>query len=269
MAAHVDILDQPEPLGRWFVGSLILHISLVGAITGYTLIRGHSENWGDPGGGGMGAVQVNPVASINLPAKTGPKNPVADDSESHVPTPPPTKQKAQPKPKVEPETKAIPLKSDKAQKDRLRNMEHAYSPPNTYRQQQQDASNQMYSSSQGVNTDMYSRSGAGGVGVGTDSVLGTRFGAYATMLRNKVAQNWHTNDVNPRYSTAPEVVVHFTLLRNGSVVPSSVRVVQGSNIGPLDVSAQRAILDASPFAPLPAGFDKDQADLELHFLLRR
>ena len=270
MSPHVDILDQPEPLGRWFVGSVILHVSIAVSIAGYTVIKsGSKENWGDVNGGGMGSVAVNVVSSIRLPSTTGPKNPVANDTESHVPEPPP-KPKAPPKAKTpEPDTDAIPLKGRNAAKKAPKVVKE-YSPPNTYRAQQKDLPNQLYSTQgQQVNTDLYSMSGAGGVGIGTDSPLGTRFGYYATIIRNKVAQNWHTSEVNPRISTAPEVVVRFTLRRDGSVVPGSARVVQSSGIGPLDFSAQRAVLDASPFGPLPAQFERDQADLELHFLLRR
>ena len=269
MAAHADILDQPEPLKKGFAGSVVLHLSIVAAVAGYTWVHGSSkENWGDVNGGGMGSVAVNVVPSIRLPTPTGPKNPVANDTESHVPEPPKTK----PQPKVktpEPDATAIPLRSKKAPKKAPRVMTD-YSPPNTYRAQQKDLPNQLTATQgQQVNTDLFSMTGAGGVGIGTDSPLGLRFGYYATIIRDKVARNWHTNDVDGRVRTAPETVVRFTLRRDGSVVPGSTKVVQSSGIGTLDISAQRAILDASPFGNLPPQFDKDQADLELHFLLRR
>ena len=37
----------------------------------------------------------------------------------------------------------------------------------------------------------------------------------------------------------------------------------------LDYSVQRAILEASPFPPIPAGFDKDSARVEFTFELKR
>jgi periplasmic protein TonB len=195
---------------------------------------------------------------------------VANDTQSHVPEPKPT---PKPPPKVktpEPDANAIPLKDKSAAKRMARQVAREYAPPNKYREHQKDLPNQLYSSSgQQVSSNMFSMAGAGGVGIGTDSPLGTRFGYYADIIRNKVAQNWHTGEVDPRISTAPEVVVRFTLRRDGSVVPSSAKVVQGSGIGPLDNSAIRAILDASPFGTLPAQYEKDTADLELHFVLRR
>ncbi|MGO9260510.1 MAG: energy transducer TonB [Bryobacteraceae bacterium] len=271
MAAHGDILDQTDPLGRWFAGSLVLHLSLFAAVAGYGLVKSSSkENWGDVNGGGMGAVAVNVVSSIKLPRTTGPTNPVANDTESHVPEPKPTP-KTLPKVKApEPDANAIPLKSRNALKKAPKKVARDYSPPNKFREQQKDLPNQLYShEGQQVNTDLYNKAGAGGVGIGTDSPFGNRFGPYATMLRNKVAQNWRANDVNPRIQSAPEVVVEFLVNRDGSVPQNSVRVVQTSGIRELDVSAQRAILDASPFGPLPAQFEKSQADIELHFQLRR
>lgn len=269
MSAHIDILDQPEPLKKGLVGSLILHVSLFAGILSYTVLKSSTkENWGEVNGGGMGSVAVNVVSSIRLPSTTGPRNPVANDTESHVPEPPP---KVKPKVRTpEPDADAIPLKSRSALKKARQRTMTEYAPPNTYRAQQKDLPNQLYSTSgQQVNTNLYSMTGAGGVGIGTDSPLGTRFGAYATMLRNKVAQHWNTGDINPRIQTAPEVIVEFLINRDGSVPSGSVKVVQTSGIRELDFSAQRAILDATPFGALPPQFEKSQADIELHFQLRR
>jgi len=268
MAAHIDILDQKEPLARSFLGSLLLHVSLFAAIVFLTIVRHSTESWGDVNGGGMGSVAVNVVSSIHLPTPTGPTNPVANDTQSHVPEPKPTP-KVKPKPKLEADADAIPIKSHKSKKT-PKQVAREYTPPNKFREQQKDLPNQLYSSQgQQVNTNLYAMAGAGGVGIGTDSPIGSRFGYYATMIKSKVADKWHTSEVDPRLQSAPEVVVRFTLRRDGSVVPGSAKVVQSSGIGPLDISAQRAILDASPFGPLPAQFEKDEADLELHFILRR
>ncbi len=268
MASHADILEQKEPLGRFFAGSVILHISVAAAIVGYGVYQtSHRESWGDPNGGGMGAVPVS-VVSIRLPTPTGPTNPVASDTESHVPEPKPTPKPAPKAKPAEPDAKAIPIKSKKAVLEAEKPFLRQYTPPNnTWRQQQIDRPNQMTTTvGQQLSSNMYAMSGAGGVGIGTDSPLGTRFGYYAELIRNKVALNWHADS---RLNGSPEFVVRFTLLRDGSVVPSSVRIVQGSGNGPLDLSAERAILDASPFGPLPAQFEQNQADLELHFVLRR
>jgi protein TonB len=113
---------------------------------------------------------------------------------------------------------------------------------------------------------MVGQTGGGGVGFG-NSPFGRRFGNYATILRDSVARKWNTSDVDPRVRTAPPVVVMFTILRNGQV--KNVRVVQRSGMSLLDSSAERAIYDAAPFAPLPSQYEGSEATIEFWFELTR
>ena len=267
MSPHVDILDDRDRLAIPFWSSLILHVSVAATLVfyGHVGLSSRTPLIGDPRGGGFGSVVVNPTASIPLPPKSGPENPVANDTQSHVPTPPP-KQKAQPKAKA-PEPDAIPIKSRNAKK---RESERAFSPPNKWREQQKDLPNQVYSDKgQAVSSSMYNMAGGGGVGVGTNSPFGMQFGGYATALRDKVAQNWKTADIDPRIQTAPAVVMTFTIRRDGSLAPGSVKVSQTSGNRALDFSAQRAVYDAAPFGSLPPGFPRSEAAVELRFELRR
>ena len=265
MAPHIDILDQPEPLGKSLAGSVALHLS-VGAAVLISAWIGHGSRvqWGDVNGGGMGSVTVNVVPRIPLPGRSGPINPVANDTESVVPTPPP---KAKPKPKVEaPEPNAIAIKSRNAERKASR----AASAPNKFREQQQDLPNQVYSSAgQAVVSPMYGMTGGGGVGIGTSSPFGAQFGWYVNLLRDQVARNWRTSDLDPRLRSAPQVWVTFTIRRDGSVAPGSVRITQRSGNQALDFSAQRAILDAAPFQPLPPQFQRNEVEIEFRFELRR
>jgi len=266
MAAHADILDQPERLSKPFWGSMVLHVSAVCVVLLLTTIEENARlRMGSPTGGGIGSVMVSPVATIPLPSRSGPENPVANPTESAVPEPPKAKTKAQPKVKAV-EEKAIPLKSRNAEKRPA----EAASRPNKWREQQKDLPNQTYSDvGQQVNTKMYGITGGGGVGVGDSSPFGTQFGWYATALRDQVARNWNTTGLDPRITTAPAVVVSFTIKRDGTVDARSVRVVQTSGNSVLDVSAQRAVLEAVPFPALPPQFPRDHADVELRFELRR
>jgi protein TonB len=265
MTPHTDILDQPEPLGKSLAGSMALHIS-VGAALLMSAWMGHGPGaqWGDINGGGLGSVAVNVVPRIPMPGRSGPINPVANDTESVVPTPPP-KTKAQRKVE-EQELNAIAIKSRNASKKASR----AASAPNKFREQQQDLPNQVYSSAgQAVVSPMYGMPGGGGVGIGTRSPFGTQFGWYVNLLRDQVARNWRTGELDPRLRTAPPVVVTFTIRRDGSVAAGSVRVTQRSGNQALDYSAQRAILDAAPFQALPPGFQRSEAEIEFWFELRR
>lgn len=56
-------------------------------------------------------------------------------------------------------------------------------------------------------------------------------------------------------------------MRDGSV--RNVSLLQTSGISTLDYSVQRAISDASPFPPIPPGFDKDHMRVEFTFELKR
>jgi protein TonB len=82
-----------------------------------------------------------------------------------------------------------------------------------------------------------------------------------------VASKWKTSDIAASIRTAPQVVVTFTLRRDGSA--SNVHVTQSSGNSALDRSGVRAILDAAPFPKLPPNFPKDQTDIDFVFELKR
>jgi protein TonB len=52
------------------------------------------------------------------------------------------------------------------------------------------------------------------------------------------------------------------------VDPRSVKLTGSSGNAALDISAQRAVLDAAPFLQLPTGFPKNEAQVELRFNLK-
>jgi periplasmic protein TonB len=268
MTARLDILDQPERLRGPFWTSVAFHAGMFGAFFALSVINpfsGKVEHWGDPKGGGFGSVAVTAVPSIPLPNRGAVPNPVANDTESQVPQAP-SKVKAQPKVKA-PDPDAIPIKSRHA---RERAPREAAAAPNKYADQQPVRPGQLYSTGgAAANSPLYNQPGAGGVGFGNNSPFGTQFGAYANMLRQKIASNWHTTDVNPRLQTAPVVVVQFTIRRDGSMPQGLPRIVQSSGDTTLDRSAQRAIMDAAPFQPLPPQFDRNEANVELGFQLKR
>jgi protein TonB len=80
-----------------------------------------------------------------------------------------------------------------------------------------------------------------------------------------VAQFWNTTDI--RANHAPVVGVTFMLHRDGSV--TGIRISQRSGISALDLSAQRAVMDAAPFPQLPPQFPKNQAEIEFLFQLKQ
>ena len=259
-----DTLDQRQGLGGFVWRSIGFHLTIVALGVAYAIAGKHLPEWGDKNGGAMGSVAVTPVASIPLPSRAAPPNPVANPTESMVPSAPP---KAKPQVKHEaPPPDAIPLKSKNQPKPERREA----AAPNKFREQQPDLDNQLYSThDRAVSSPMFQMQGAGGVGIGTTSPLGQQFGWYAKLIIDQVGRNWHTNTLDPRLTTAPVAIVTFTIRRDGSVPPDSVKVAQSSGLLPVDLSARRAVLDASPFQALPPGFNRNEAQIELRFELRR
>jgi protein TonB len=266
MTAHAEVLDQRERIASSFWGSVGLHALVAVSVLGYGVLEAtRKPMMGDKDGGRMGAVAVNAVHSIPLPSRNAPTNPLANPTESQAPTPPP---KIKPLTKVkDPEPNAIPLKSKLAPK-KPQPIEAAA--PNKFREQQPELPNQVYNhSGQALSTPMVQMPGAGGVGIGTDSPLGQQFGAYAKLIIDRVAQHWQTTTLNARIQTAPTVVVTFVINRDGSVPQNTIKIGQSSGILPVDISAQRAVMDAAPFPTLPAGYPRNDAQIELRFELRR
>ncbi len=260
---HPDILDQHERLRKPFLAAVLLHGSIVGI--GMVLSVMHwagTERWGDPNSLAGGSVGITPVASIPLPSRQAPPNPVANDTESMVPQAP--AEKIKPK-AVQEDPNAIPLKS-KSKKD-IRKAAEAFERQHKF-VAKDIKPNQVFSrEGPALSSTMYSRSGGGGVGSGTGSPFGTRLGWYEKILRDRVAQNWRSQDLDRRLQSAPAVVVLFTLMRDGSI--RNVRISQSSGNFAYDQSAQRAIEVSAPFPPLPREFERDSANLEFWFRLEK
>jgi periplasmic protein TonB len=261
MERPADVLDIRENLRRPFVTAISLHgVVLAGLIyTGWIATRPR-DTLGDPNSLGGGAYAVTPVSQIPMPLRSGPKQPVANDTESEVPA----AAKPEPRKRVkEPPPDAIPMPSKKMPKPR---QQTSYS---SSRGTQEPAPNQVTSASgAAASSPIFAQApGAGGVGVGPGAPFGQRFGGYAQLIRDRIAREWRTDQVDPRMQTAPPVIVTFEILRNGQV--RSIRMQQSSGILSLDNSAQRAIQSAAPFPELPAGYDRDSAVIEIWFQLKR
>jgi TonB family protein len=259
---HPDILDQHEGLKKPLLTAVLLHGSIAGLAVLFSVMKwGGVERWGDPNSLGGGAVGITPVSSIPLPSREGPRSPLANDTESQVPSPPP--EKAKPIEKEIPD--AIPIKGKPKTKRDIRKAaemferQHKFTPKDV-------KPNQVYSKTgAALNSEMFSRAGGGGVGSGTGNPFGTRLGWYEKLLRDRVAQNWRSQDLDRRLQNP--VVVLFTLMRDGSI--RNVRVTQSSGNVAYDLSAQRAIETSAPFPALPREFERDSANLEFWFRLEK
>lgn len=259
MVHRVDILDERESLRNPLFGSLAFHAGIVALSIAFVAIRGSQvERWGDPKSLGGGAVGITPVERIPLQSRQGRINPVANDTESQIPSAP---AKPQPKQAVREDPNAIALKSRNAQKK-----PSPKTAPQKYSPIKEPRPNQVYSSTgQAATSPMFSQApGGGNVGSGSSSPFGNRFGYYEQLIRDKVARNWRSQELDS--SVRNPVVVLFDILRNGSV--QNVRVSRPSGNFAADQSAQRAILMSNPFPPLPAQYERDVATIEFVFRLQ-
>ena len=262
MVEHIDILEGGESLRRPLAWSIAFHVSVFVLIALQSMAGSRPrELWGNPNSLGGSAVGITPVSQIPLPSRGGPVNPLARDTESSVPEPP--EAKPQPRARPEEDPAAIAIKGREAAKRQQRQVARQLSRLETPR-----SPGQLYSTEgRALSSPMVSQSGSGGVGIGAGGAFGTRFGYYRDLLEQMVGRKWQTNDVDRRLQTAPPVIVTFVIRRNGT--STDVRLEQSSGNRALDYSALRAVYEAAPFPPLPAGYEHNEAKIEFWFQLKR
>jgi protein TonB len=256
------VQHREENLKAGLAGSFLLHTLLVGGaiLWGYVQL-GPREVWGDPNAVPGSGFAITPVDRIPMPTRAALPNPKADDSEFDVERAEKKDRDRDRVAKTEPD--AIALNSNDARKPNERPTSRYQ-----YRSSEELRKNQLRSTAgQAMSNPMYGTVGAGGVGVGTGTPFGNRFGAYADLLRRRISEKWRTNDVDPLVRNARPAIVSFDILRNGQV--RNVNIVQSSGIPTLDFSARRAVLEAAPLPELPREFERDSANVEFTFQLQR
>jgi TonB family protein len=253
------VLMQPEPKGRSFVLSMVLHGSMVGAFLVLNWMHANGPKFGDPNAGGA-AVGVEAVDKIPLP-HTGPPNPVAHESESEAPQAPPEKVE-----KVKQDVPRDAVKLNIEEKKSKAKAKEDSTPPRHFKSFEELQKNQLTSRApQAVSSPLFSQMpGAGRVGMGANTTLGSMFGAYAQQIQELIARNWRTGDVT--VGTAPPVIASFELNKDGSI--RNLKIVQGSGVTSLDFSVRRAI-DGVNFPPLPQGYPGSSAKCEFTFELKK
>ncbi len=258
MAERIDILDERDPLALPFLGSLVLHGCVVAVFfLGWFWLKHSPDSLGEPNPSGGVAYAVSPTKSIPIPQHDAPANPVANDTQSPVPSAPAEKEAEKKEPEPKKDAFQIPdkVKPRKEQPHPLQKYTAPAPPNQVYSQTRQAVSNPMYSA----------QAGAGQVGIGPNSLLGNRLGWYAQLVRDRVAQNWLTNGLNGRTQTAP-AVVSFHILRDGTI--RNPQIVQSSGNPEIDNTALRAVYASSPLSPLPPQISENDILAEFTFNLR-
>lgn len=259
MPTQTDVLDRPQPMGSAFLNSMLLHGSIVALVVVLQLgiFAPKIDPFGDPNPTMGGSVSVSSVSTIPLPARTGRPNPVANDTQSQVPQAPKPAPKEQVK-TPEPEETTISLKGKPAPKETTTRRRNPAETPD----------NQVFSTSgDRIVSPLYGGKGGDGGGVGVSTPFGNRFGYYAQQIRDILQRNWRTERIPASIRFAPPAKTSFTIHRDGSV--SNIRIDFPSGVSPVDISILRAVQDVGKFPPLPAGFERSEANVEITFEFRR
>jgi periplasmic protein TonB len=243
LLAERERLDQG--LSGTIVASLLAHALLAGLAVGVPLLvpREPLLRVADgfavvlPRGGGGSRLAAPPA-----PAPTAQPAPPA----SAEPAPPPPAPTVARPPREEPRPRALPLPDSK------RTARRAPTPP--------PVPSSRASSGKGTTPASVAGGAPGGTGA-SSATPGLEFGPpgpgvpdgtdtggdwYIATVQQKIWAVWN-QQIKSGYTQS--VGVTFTILPDGNV--TGVRVTQPSGASLLDMAAQRAILNAAPFAPLP------------------
>ncbi len=108
-----------------------------------------------------------------------------------------------------------------------------------------------------------------GSGSGSGSGLADQIGLsnfpyqyYLEIIMDRVSGSWFTSLVTPNLSGNFQTTVFFKIYKNGSI--SDLKVEESSGVQSLDLSALRAVQNASPFPPLPKEYE--DAFLGIHLI---
>jgi TonB family protein len=108
--------------------------------------------------------------------------------------------------------------------------------------------------------------GSGGVGFGSGSPFGARFGWYADALQRRLAEEW-SKTLGQAGGTSPRpAIVSFRITAAGAI--QDPRIVASSGNTTLDFSALRAVNNANPFRPLPRDLGRSSIQVEITFQLQ-
>lgn len=234
----------PERVFAPALGSLLLHGGLVALAALYVILSGmfHPTMWGSPGQGGV--MNANLVTSpMPLPTREPPNdNVLATQTPSKAPELPDQKtQEMQ-------DLQAIPIRGKKVKqkKETVHKAPKVQPPPqrqNVARYGEQSGSNMQRSIQQ---------QGFSGQTAIQNGNFGTQFPWYATMINNKVDQNWYRTEVNASTPKGARAYIAFTIHGDGSA--TNVQISQSSGSSTLDYSCLHAVERVQQFPPLPGGY---------------
>ena len=261
MPASADIFSDREAWARPLAWSTTLHGVLFGGILLYGVFMGHfrGEEWG--AGGVGGAMSVNLVSSIPLPAPEVPTQNILASQSTGL-------SQSLPKAKEEPAPEAIPIPEKETKTKALRH--RASTQPKPVLPPESNVVPYGEGGPVGAHYSMFSMPNANGglslTGSGGGD-FGSRWGWYVDIVRRKVSENWLKYEVDPNVHGAQRVFLTFEISRSGQ--PGNIQIEQSSGVPSLDISAKRALERIDTFGPLPNDYTGSKVSVELWFDYRR
>jgi len=270
-------------LRRFLVYSVFLHGALVLAIGLSAWYQYRGNQWNNYGGNLGNDVKVSLVPSAGIPM---PKPDVTSDSHAVDPTKGLYKEEPKPPdiPEVPQDALAIPkfkeeqppkpkpvVHPDKEFKDepRKKPVVHPSKVFEDLRPTPNNAVNYGKGGSPNLPTGYGTTPGATTSGVQIQGQGGgdfaTRYGWYVEAVRRKIGSNWNLFEIDPAVRSARRAksVLTFTINRDGSV--KNIRMEQSSGNQSMDISAQRALANASPMPPLPNDYSGSYVNVNFDF----
>ncbi len=257
-----DLPDTERLRGPLMI-SLSCHGALLAASVSWGILNPAIDLGSPDAAGGGGIVSVSSVP-INV-ARADTPNPVANPSQHDVPAPPEFRRSTE-VPQPEPPAAEAPPPPVPAPKRR------------EAEQQQERAVGQRSAgaakanelrSSQGaaLSSDLYRAAPGGALGFGgmQGGPFGRRFGWYAQILQRAIGEQWRKSLGQVAGGSSKPVVTTFIIQASGQL--TQVVIAESSGNRSLDYSAVRAISNASPVRPLPAGLGRRSVVIEMHFRL--
>jgi TonB family protein len=83
------------------------------------------------------------------------------------------------------------------------------------------------------------------------------YGYYVDQMLAQISRNW----TRPPVGSGIQAVLHYRILRDGSIVDAEI--VESSGVASFDLAALRAVESSSPLPPLPRGFREDSLGVNL------
>ncbi|HEX3435485.1 MAG TPA: TonB family protein [Pseudacidobacterium sp.] len=264
-SARIDI--EPDRIAAPAVGSVFLHLGIVGLIALYVVLIGrfHGGIWGNSQSapGAIQATLVSSAPTIPLPSEQKPtENVLATEQQSPAPAPP-APQKAEPIPppeaipipeKPQPKVKQqAPQKQENPVKQAQKTVttsqsRHPQPVPN-----QQNRANYGEAAQSNIPRSTTSNPNGNNPVAVNGGDFGSRFPWYVDLIRRKTAQNWLTQEVAQGTPAGARVYLSFNISRDGS--PGQIRIAQSSGSQSLDASCLRAVQRVDTYGPLPAGYN--------------